>query len=191
LPVNNVKELIALVKARPETMNYPTGTTGTIPHLAGELFNIMVGTKITRVAYKSGATETADLIAGRVQMTFGSAASVLPQVRAGKLKIIAVASPNPIPLAPGVPTINASGLPGFETAGTIIGIWAPARTPAPVIARLSREIVRFLKTPEAKERFLTQGADVVGSSQEEFAAAIKADLGRWGKIIKDLNIREE
>ncbi len=191
LPVSNVKELIALAKAHPEKMNYSTGTVGTIGHLAGELFNIMAGTAITRVSYKSGGSETADLISGTVQMTFGSSASVLPQVRSGKLKIIAVASPNPTYLAPGVPTITSSGLPGFETSGTITGMWAPAKTPAPAIARLNQEIVRFLKTPEAKERFQTQGAEAYGSTPEEFAAAIKTDIARWGKIIKDLNIRDE
>ena len=191
LPVSNVKELIALAKAQPEKMNYSTGTVGTIGHLTGELFNIMAGTKITRVGYKSGGSETADLISGVVQMTFGSSASVLPQVKSGKLKIIAVASPNPTPLAPGVPTIGASGLPGFETSGTITGIWAPAKTPAPVIARLNQEIVRYLKTPEARDRFVTQGAEAYGSTPDEFAAAIKADMARWGKIIKDLNIRDE
>jgi tripartite-type tricarboxylate transporter receptor subunit TctC len=191
LQVNNVKELIALAKSRPDFLNYSTGTTGTIGHLTGELFNIMAGTKLTRVPYKSGSAETADLVAGRVQLTFGSSASVLPQVRAGKLRAIAVASPQPSSLAPGVPTINASGLPGFETSGTITGIWAPAKTPPMVISRLNQEIVRYLKTPEAKERFLTQGAETNGSSPEEFAAAIKSDIARWGKIIKDLNLREE
>ncbi len=189
LPVNNVNELIALAKARPDSLNYSSGTTGTIGHLTGELFNIMAGTRITRVPYKSGNAETIDLVAGRVQLTFGSSASVLPQVKAGKLKIIAVASPQPTSLAPGVPTINSTGLPGFETSGTITGIWAPAKTPPPVIARLNQEIVSYLKTAEAKERFLTQGAEAYGSSPEEFAAAIKADITRWGKIIKDQNIR--
>ena len=191
LPVKNVKELIALAKARPGALNYSTGTAGTIGHLAGELFNVMAGTKIVRIPYKSGGAETTDLIAGHVQMTFGSSASVLPQVKAGKLKAIAVASPKPTTVVPGVPTITDSGLPGFQTSGTITGIWAPAKTPDAIINRLNQEMVRYLRTPEARERFLSQGAEAVGSSPEEFAAAIKADMAKWGKVIKDANIRDE
>ena len=191
LPVHNVKELIALAKAKPDSLNYSTGTSGTLPHLAGELFNIMAGTKITRVPYKSGSAEQTDLLAGRVQLTFGSSASVLPHVRSGKLRAIAVAAPRPTSLAPDLPTIAASGLPGFETSGTITGIWAPAKTPAPVINRLNQEIVKYLKTPDAAEKFHSQGAEPAGTTPAEFAAAIKADITRWGKIIKDLNIHDD
>jgi tripartite-type tricarboxylate transporter receptor subunit TctC len=191
LPVKNVKELIVLAKAKPNSLNYSTGTTGTIGHLAGELFNMMAGTKIVRIPYKSGSSETADLIAGHVQMTFGSSASVLPQVHSRRLKAIAVASPQKTIVAPDLPTIRESGLPGFQTSGTITGMWAPAKTPDAVINRLNQEIVRFLKSPEARERFLTQGAEPVGSSPAQFAAAIKEDMEKWGKVIKAANIRAD
>ena len=191
LPVKSVKDLIALAKAKPGQLTYSTGTSGTINHLASELFKIMAKVDMIRVPYKSGASENADLIAGHVLMTFGSSASVMPLVKAGKMKALAVGNAKPTAVAPGVPTIASSGLPGYETSGTITGIWAPAKTPEPVIARLNQEIVRFLKTPEAKERFLTQGAEAVGSSPAEFAAAIKQDMATWGKIIKDAGIRED
>jgi tripartite-type tricarboxylate transporter receptor subunit TctC len=191
LPVKSVKELIALAKAKPGQLVYSTGTSGTINHLAAELFKIMAKVDMVRVPYKSGASETADLIGGHVQMTFGSSASVMPHVKTGKLKALAVGTPKPTPVAPGVPTIASSGLPGYQTSGTITGIWAPAKTPDAVINRLNQEIVRYLKTPEAKERFLTQGAEAVGSSPAEFAAAIKSDMATWGKVIKDAGIKED
>ena len=187
---NSVKELIALVKAKPGALNYASTATGSSTHLTAELFNAMAGVSTTRVNYKGGSVAAGDLISGQVQMMFVSPPPVMPHVKAGKLKGLAVTGMEPSMLAPGLPTMAASGLPGFESV-TMTGVFAPAKTPKAVITRLNQEIVRLVKTPEAKEKFFSAGSEVAGSSPEELATAIKSDMVKWGKLIKAAGIRIE
>ncbi len=190
LPVNSVKELIALAKAKPGTLNYSTGGTGSSTHLAPELFKQITGTDMVRVPYKSGAQELADLVGGRVQLSFNGGGTVSGQVKAGKLRALAVTSDGPSELFPGLPTVSSQGVPGY-TATQIFGMLGPARLPDAIARRLSQESVKYLQLESTKQQTLAGGQEVVGSTPEEFAAAIKADMARWGKLIKDAGIREE
>ena len=188
LPAKSVKELIALAKARPGELNNSIGGIGGVAHLAGELFKSMAGVNIVAVPYRSNSAEIADLIGGRVQLTFTSIASMMDQVKAGRLRALAVTSAEPFAVAPDLPTIAASGLPGYEWTQSQ-SIFAPAKTPAAIINRLNQEIVRLLKTTEAKERLFSVGQEVVGSSPEQLAATIKSEMARVGKVIKDAGIK--
>jgi len=189
LPVTSVKDLIALAKARPGELNYGSPGTGSSPHLAAEVFKSMAGVDIVRVNYKGAAPVYIDLMAGQIQMTFGSATSVSPHIVSGKLKALAVTSAKPSALAPGVPTVAASGLPGYEFVSPF-GIFAPARTPAPIVSKLNSEIVKVLNKPDVKEKlFNSRIGEVVGSSPEELVAMVKADMSRLGKIIKESGVR--
>ena len=188
LPVKSVQELIALAKARPGELNYSAGSTGGTTHLAAELFKSMAGVDMVNIPYKSTAMETADLIGGYVQLTFATGASVAPLIKAGRLRAVAVTSAQPSTLFPGLPTVAASGLPGFESV-TFLGLWAAARTPAPIINRLNQETARFVNTQEAKERFTSSGLEAVGSTPEQFAATIKSEVAKMGKVIKDAGIK--
>ena len=184
LPVKSVKELIAYAKSKPESLNASTGANGASSHLALELFKSMVGVNITRVTFSSGAQETVALLSGQIQMTFGAAVEVAPHVKAGKLRALAVSSAEPSALFPELPTIAASGVPGFES-GTKTGVFAPAKTPVAIINRLNQEVVRFLKTPEAKEQLLARGVEVVASSPQELASTIASEVARVSKLIND------
>ena len=189
LPVASVKELIALAKAKPGALNYASGNTGASNHLAGEMFKSLAGINIVRIPYSSGTAEIADLISGQSQMTLGGPDQLMPHVKAGKLRALAVTSAQPSPLAPGLPPV-ALTLPGFEVVGTT-GMFAPAKTPEAIIRRLNQEIARYLNRPETKERFLSSGLETAASSPEEFAALIKSDMARLGKVIKDAAIRAD
>jgi len=184
LPVKSVKELIALAKARPGELNYGAGNIGSSTHLSAELFKSMAGVNIVHINYKGGSLLVNGLLAGDVQLVITSG-SVLPSVQAGRLRALAVTSPQPSALAPGLPTIAASGVPGYEFV-SFDGLFAPSRTPPAIINRLSQEIARFLNTVKAKEQFLSAGSEVVGSSPEEFAGAVKAEMTRLGKLAKQL-----
>jgi len=189
LPVNSVKELIAAAKARPGALNYSTGATGSTSHLAPELFKAMAGISMVRIPYKSGASEIADLIGGQVQLTFGTAASVMPHVKSGKLRALAVTSLQPSAMFPGLPAV-AESLPGYAL-GSVYGLLAPAKTPATIIKRLNQETVRFVSLAETKERLLATGVEAVSSAPEEFTAQIKTDVTRLGKVIKDAGIKAD
>lgn len=190
MPIRSVKELIALAKAMPGKLNWSSASAGSATHIAGELFKTMAGINIVRVPYKGTAPALNDLIAGFVQLSFPNAAIGLPHVKSGRLRALAVTSAKPSPIAPGLPTVAASGLPGYESAAPA-GIYAPAKTPEGIINRLNQEIVRVLNRPSTKERLFSVGNEVVGSSPEEFAAFIKFDMARMGKLIKIAGIREE
>lgn len=131
----------------------------------------------------------ADLVGGQVQLTFGTA-SVMPHVKSGRLRALAVTSLKPTALYPGVPTMTSSGLPGYES-GSAYGVFGPAKMPAPIVKRLNQEIARYLSTQEAQERFLNSGLEAGASSPEQFVAEVKTDIARWGKVIKDAGIRED
>lgn len=188
LPVRNVKELIALAKARPGDLNYGTASRGSASHLAPELFKRMAGINMVQVSYKGGGPALIDLIAGQVQVLFGSASSVTPHLKSGRVKALAVTSARPSALLPDLPTIADSGLPGYESV-SMYGMFVPANTPTALIAKLNEEIVRVLKEPDAKERFFKIGVETVGSSPEQLAAAMKSDMDRMGNLIKDAGIR--
>jgi len=190
IPVKSIKDLIALAKAKPGELNYSSTPTGGSPHLAAELFKSMAGVNIVRVGYSGGAAAITALISGEVQMTIASAGSATPHAKSGKLNALAVTTAQPTALVPGLPTVAASGLPGYEFVG-VTGIWAPAKTPASIIDTLNREIVRALNRPDVKERFLNSGLEIVASSPVQFAAAIKADMAKMGKVIKDAGIKLE
>ena len=189
VPARSVRQLIALAKARPGELNYSSSTTGTASHLAGELFKAMAGVNIVRIAYKGAGLAINDLISGQVQLTFITATSVMPHVKAGRLRALAITSARPFALFPELPTVAASGLPGYEATSTYCAL-APARTPETIVHRLNQEIERFLRTAEAKEKFFSSGSEVVGGSPEQLADAMKSEMARMGKIIKAAGIHE-
>ena len=188
LPVKSVKELIALAKARPGELNVATGSVGGSQQLATELFQSMAGVKMARIPYKGGPPAVTALITGEVQVMINDMGLVAPQMKARRLRALAVTSATPSVQMPELPTVAASGLPGYEWIGAV-GIYAPAKTPAAIIDRLSREIVRALNLPEMKAWFLNAGEEVVASAPEEFAAFIKAEIAKTAKLIKDASIR--
>ena len=188
LPVKSVKELIALAKARPGELNYASSAIGAGSHLAGELFKAMAGVNILHVPYKGVTVALNDLIGGQVQMMFATAGASAPHIRSGRIRALAVGSAKPSALFPGLPPVAASGLPGYQSVG-IYGVFAPAETPAAVIDRLHQEFVRALNRADVKEKLLNSGVEAVGSTPQQLAAAVKSDMTRLGKVIKDLGIR--
>jgi tripartite-type tricarboxylate transporter receptor subunit TctC len=190
VPARNVKELIALAKAKPGELNYGSSSAGTANHLAAELFKSMANIDIVRIPYKGTGPAAVGLLANQVQMMFGSAASGMAQVKSGKLRVLGVGSAKPSALAPDVPTISASGVPGYEAAAQSC-IWAPAHTPSPVVHLLQREVARVLSEPDTKEKLLAGGVETVGSTPEQTDAYIKADIAKWAKVIKSAGIRIE
>ncbi len=190
LPVNSVRELIALARARPGELNYGTPGTGSSPHLGGELFKAMAGVNLVRINYKSAGAGIADLIAGQVQLTFGNAASIAPHARSGRLKALAVTSAQPSALFPDLPTVAATGLPGYEMLSPF-GVFGPAKMAAPIVNKLQQEIARVLQRTEVKELLASAGIEVVGSSPQQLAAMVKSEVAKWSKLIKDANLRGE
>jgi len=190
LPVKTVQELIDFAKTRPGELNYGSSGFGTSTHLAGELFKAMAGVNIVRIPYKGGGPSLNALISGEVQIWFPNAAAVTQHLKSGKLRALAVTSSRPTELAPGLPTVAASGLPGYESV-LIIGVLAPATTPVAIIERLNHEIVGLLNRADVKRKLFDSGAEVVGSSPEQFAGAIKSEMARLAKVIKDAGIHED
>jgi tripartite-type tricarboxylate transporter receptor subunit TctC len=190
LPVKSVKDLIALARSRPGMLNYATGSIGSTGHMAVELFRDMADLKMVRVGYKGSGPALIDLMAGQVQLMFSTTGSVSPHVKSGKLKALAVSTAEPSPLVPGLPTVAASGLPGFSIVSNA-GLFVPAKTPAAIVARLNQELVRILHRADMREKFFGMGVESAGTTSEEFAAFIKADIVKMGKVIKDAGIRAE
>ncbi len=190
LPVKSVKDLIALVKARPGELNYAMGSAGSANHLAAELFKSMAKVDMLGIGYRGNGSAVNALVSGQVQLMFATASSVMPLVKSGRLRALAVASSQPSALVPELPTVAASGLPGYESISTT-GFFAPANTPAAIIGRLNRDSVRYLRTAEARQRFLAVGAETVGSTPEELADKVKSEMARMGKVIRDAGIRTE
>lgn len=188
LPVTSVAALIALARSRPGELNEAGIGSGNATHMASALFKSMAKVDIVRVPYKGGGPALVALMGGEMQLTFSVVGAALPYVKSGRLRALAITSAQPSPLMPGLPTVAASGLPGYE-AESLYGIFAPAATPAPTIDRLNQEIVRFLDAAETKKRFLNAGLETVGSSPEQLLAAVKADMAKWGKVIKGLGLR--
>jgi len=188
LPVESVKQLIALAKARPGALSYASSTTGTASHLAGELFKIMAGVNIVRIPYKGAGLATADLISGQVQLSFFTATSVLPHVKAGKLKALAVTSAQPFELFPNLPTVASAGLPGYQ-ASSLYCVFAPAKTPEAIVSRLNREMVQFLNTPAARSRLLNAGSVAAASTPDQLLVEVKSDMERVRRVVTQAGIR--
>ena len=190
LPVRSVKDLIALAKKRPGELNYGTSSTGAGNHVAGELFKSMAGVNIVRVAYKGGGQAVTALMSGELQVGFPAAGSVMGQINAGKARGLAVTSPQPSALAPGLPTMAESGLPGYESISYTC-LFAPAKTPETLVNRLSEETARALNVPAIKERLFSVGSEVVASSPAQAVAAIRSETVRIRKLIQDAGLREQ
>jgi len=188
LGVASVKELIALAKAKPGQLNFASSGIGTIPHLTGELFKLKAGVDIQHVPYKGTGLSIPDLANGQVAMLFDSIVTALNYVKAGNVRALAISSPRRSPLAPELPTMAESGLPGFESE-TWFGLFAPAATPKDIVARVSADTAAALKAPELRERFAAVGAEPVGSTPEQFLERVRADTARWAQIIKAANVR--
>ncbi len=184
----NTQELVAQAKAQPGKLHYSSPGSGNSGHLAGELFNTMAGVKTVHVPYKGQGPALTDLIAGQVQMLYSSIPSVLPHVRQGQLNAIAIGSAWRIPSLPEIPTIAESGVPGYE-AYSWVGMIAPAGTPREVITRLHREIADILKQKDVAEKLNGQGALPVGDTPEQFATYIKAEIDKWGAVVRSSNIK--
>ncbi|MBI4190231.1 MAG: tripartite tricarboxylate transporter substrate binding protein [Betaproteobacteria bacterium] len=190
LPAKSIRELIALAKAKPGALNYASGSAGGAQHLAGELFKTMAGINMVRISYKGGVSAVNSLIVGEVQVGFASSASVAAHVKSGRLRALAVTSARTSALVPDLPTVAASGLPGYEMTAKN-GIFAPTGTPAAMVNRLSQNIARIVNRADVRGKLLISGGEPVGSSPEEFAATIRSEIARVSKLIKDAGIHAE
>ena len=188
VPVKNVKELIALAKASPGQLAYASTGAGQSTHLSAELLKTSAGINLIHVPYKGSAPALTDIVAGQVSVMFDNLPSVLPFIKSGRLKPLAVSSAARSRALPEVPTVAESALPGFDVT-VWFGVLAPAATSRDTVNRLNAEIVKAIKTPDMRERFTQQGADPIGNTPEDFAAVIKRDLAKWAKVVKDANIK--
>lgn len=190
VPASNVRELIALAKKDPGKLNYATSGIGTISHLTSELFASMAGIQLTHVPYKGTQQSIPDLISGQVSILFDNIMTAQPNVKAGKVKAIAISSPNRSPLLPDVPTVAESGLPGFKSV-VWFGLLGPAGTPKAVVDRVNAEMNRALQLPDVKDRFSQLGFEPAGGSPADFAQVIQDDATAWQKVIRDAKVRPE
>jgi tripartite-type tricarboxylate transporter receptor subunit TctC len=188
IPAKTVQELVAYGKANPGKLNYASAGQGSIIHLATELLRVQTGTRMVHVPYKGMGAAYPDLIAGHTQIALGSIVSAQPHVRSGRLRGIAVTSPERAKSSPELPTVAEAGVPGFAVTQWY-GVFAPAKTPRPVIELLHGEIARVLKQPEVTKRFAADGAEAVDSTPKEFAAHIKAESQKWARVIRDAGIK--
>ena len=182
VPVSTVKELIEYAKARPGKLAYASSGSGTSIHLSAELFKSMTGVEMLHIPYKGSSPAVTDLISGQVQLMFDNLPSSLQQVKAGKLRAIAVTSSKRSPVLPDIPTI-AESLPGYE-ASSWFGMHAPAKTPRDIINKLYATVAKSLRTPEMTERLSSQGADPVGNTPEQFTEFVRAEIAKWAKVVK-------
>ena len=190
VPANDLRELIALAKAKPGSLSYGTSGTGNTPHLVGEMLNLRAGTDFQHIPYKGGAQAIADAVGGQIPLVFTAIASAQGFLRAGKLKALGVTSTARVAALPETPTFIESGLPDF-VVNSWIGILAPAKTPRPIVERLQRDIAAVLKDPDVQARYAVLGNEPVGNTPDEYAAQIKTDLAQWGVIVKRAGIRIE
>lgn len=186
-PAKNVNELVALLKADPAKANYGSNGNGTAQHLIGTQFQNNTGAKLTHIAYKGSGPLATDLLGGQILLSFDTITPVLPHIKAGKLRPLAVTTATRSPALPDVPTLDEAGLKGFNI-GTWFGVLAPVATPKDVQARLSSEMVKIIKSPEFRQRMADIGADPIGDSPEQMAQTIKAETEKFGKLVKDANV---
>ena len=190
LPAKTVKELAALARARPGQISYASSGTGTSTHLSGELFKSLARIDIVHVPYKGGGPAVIDLVGGHVEMMFSTLPSVLQQVRAGRLRGLAVTGARRFPAAQEFPTMVEAGIAGFEVSGWS-GMFAPAGTPREAVGRIAGEVTKILRAPELKERFFAQGAEPVGNTPDEFAAFVRSELAKWRKVVEASGMRAD
>lgn len=190
VPVKSISELIVLARAKPGSLNYGSSGTGGFSHLTGALFTSLAGIDIVHVPYKGGALALTDVIGGQIQMMFSTLLQAQTQIKAGKLRAVAVTSGKRSRAAPDLPTVQESGVPGYEVTGWY-GVSAPAKTPPSIIEKLNKETVRLLHTAEVADKLAAAGFDPVGNTPEQFGAHIRSEIGKWAKAIKDANIRVE
>ena len=188
LPVRSVVEFIAYARANPGRIAYASSSQGGAPHLAGELFKLMTGTDLVHVPYRGSGPAGQDLIAGNVQAMFDSVPASAGAVRDGRLRALAVTTRNRIAPFPDLPTIAEAGVPGYEIS-TWYGIWAPARTPPAIIARMQQAVATAARNPETRARFDALGAEPVADSPEDYARFVRAEYDRWGKLVRDARIK--
>jgi len=188
LPVTNVNELVAYAKANPGKMNFASSGVGTIVHLNSEFFKMLTGTDIVHVPYKGTALAIPDLASGNIGMLFDSLASVMPHIKSGSARPLAINAAKRSHLLPNVPTFAEAGLPAFDRY-TWFGMFTTAGTPPDVVRKLQTEVVAALQAPDLRERFDSVGAEPVGSTPEQFVERIKSDAARWGEVIKTANVK--
>ncbi|HWA39295.1 MAG TPA: tripartite tricarboxylate transporter substrate binding protein [Burkholderiales bacterium] len=188
LPVKSVEELVALAKSKPGQLNFASSGVGTIVHLNAELFKMISATDIVHVPYKGTALSIPDVASGNIAMLFDSLASVMPHIKSGKVKPLAVNAAKRQALLPDVPTLSEAGMPQFDRY-TWFGMFAPAGTPPEIVARLQREIVAALQAPDLLERFAAVGAEPVGSTPEQFVERIRSDATRWSEVIRQAGVK--
>ena len=187
VPAKSVKEFIALARAQPGKILYASGGNGTNSHLAAALFASMAQVQVMHVPYKGSIPGIIDLVSGNVAMAINSMSTVMPQVRAGKLRALGVASARRVGAAPDLPTIAEAGVPGYESVQWS-GLLAPAGTPPEIVSRLHRETVAIVRTPDMKERLAADGSEVIANSPDEFAAFLRSELVKWAKVVKTTGI---
>lgn len=183
VPARSVKQLIALAKAKPGALNYGSAGSGSSQHLAGELFKKMAAVNMVHVPYKGGGAVVIDLISGQLQVTFGSTTS-LPGIRSGRLVALAVTTAKRVSVLPDLPTVSEAGLPGYEAAAWY-AVFAPARTPRPIVEKIQAEIARAIKLPDVRERFALQMIEPVGSPPAELGTFLQREIVKWGAIVRE------
>jgi len=190
VPAKSVMELIALARAKPGQLNYASSGSGAAAHLSGELFRAMTGVNIVHVPYKGAQPALTDVIAGQVQLMFATSASVLPYIKAGRLRALAVTTARRSEAMPELPTVSEAGVAGFE-AISWHGVVVPAATPAPLVERINHDIVSVLRIPELRDRLAALGAEVMTGTPREFADYIAREIPKWTKVVKDSGARAE
>jgi tripartite-type tricarboxylate transporter receptor subunit TctC len=183
-PFKTVADVVAAAKKKPGDVTFGSPGNGTVAHLTGELFQMAAGVKFQHIPYKGSAQALTDLMGGQVQVYMSSIPTALSHIKGGKLRALAVTSPKRAPSLPDVPTIAEAGYKGFD-ANTWFGLVAPAGTPAPIVTKINAEVNRILKMPDVKEKFAAEGGGPIGGSSQEFAALLKSDYVKWGKVVKD------
>jgi len=187
LPVKNVKEFIALMKSRPGQFNYASAGPGSPQHLTAEMFKFMAKVDMAHIPYKGSGPAIVDLVGGQIPFAFESMIPVLPHVKAGKLRALAVTSAKPSPVLPEIPTVAESGVPGFESIAWY-GVVAPAGMPRDIIAKLNAEMARILNLPDIKQRLIEMGSPPVAGTPDQFGALIKSEIVKWGKVVKQAHV---
>ena len=190
VPVKTVNELVTHARANPGKLSYGSAGAGSAPHLATELLKQRAGIDIVHVPYKGGGPMVADLLGGQIQLAFGDQANLMPQVKAGKLRVLAVGSARRSPTYPEVPTVAEAGFAGYE-AGAWQAIVGPAGMPAPIVKRLHEALLRTMETPDVRERLIGAGLDPVAGTPEDLARHIRAEIGKWWKVAKEVGARAD
>jgi tripartite-type tricarboxylate transporter receptor subunit TctC len=183
VPVRSVKDLIALAKSRPGQLDFASSGVGTAPHLSGELFKTMAGVNLTHIPYKGSPPAVADLIAGSVDVMFSPASTVLPHIKSGRLRALAVTTSARLPSLPALPTVSEAALKGYETV-TWFGYVAPVKTPTTIVTKLNADIAKVLAMPDVRNQFDIQGIEILGGTPERFAGYIREEIAKWAKVVR-------